>query len=194
MKFKKHSEVEGRHALLSASKYHWLNDDPEKLIARVSKANNAVLGTRLHQFAVDAISLGRKQPNNSQTLNLYINDCIGYRMETEVVLFYSWYAFGTADAIQFRKEFREDTGEEVFVLRIFDLKTGTSPASVVQLQAYAALFCLEYDVKPMVIDFDLRIYQNDEVTMFETDPEDIARIMDRYVEANKLVTAYQEEV
>lgn len=193
MKFNRHSEIEGKHALLSASKYHWLNDDVEHLLERVSKANAAVLGTRLHAFAHEAISLGRKQPNNMQTLNLYINDCIGYRMQTEVPLFYSWYAFGTADAIQFRKE-ESDDGGEVFVLRIFDLKTGTSPASVTQLMAYAALFCLEYEVKPMTISFDLRIYQNDEVQMFDTDPEDIAHIMDRYIEANKIVQAYQEEV
>ena len=189
MKFKQHSEVEGRHAILSASKYHWFNDDDEALIERVAKANNAALGTRLHQFAHDAISLRRTQPNNSQTINLYINDCIGYRMQTEQVLFYSWFAFGTADAIQFREE-----SDGSFVLRIFDLKTGTSPASVKQLMAYAALFCLEYNVKPMSIEYDLRIYQNDEVFMFDTDPEEIAHMMDRYQTANKLLEEYQKEV
>lgn len=189
MKFNQHSDVEGKHALLSASKYHWINDDPEKLLNRVAKANAAVLGTRKHQLAHDLISLGQKLPNTNQTMNLYVNDCIGYRMQTEVVLFYSWYAFGTADAIQFRKE--EDGTP---VLRIFDLKTGSSPASFTQLMAYAALFCLEYDVKPMTIAYDLRIYQNDEVTMFETDPEEIAYIMDRYMESDKLIKAYQEEV
>lgn len=189
MKFKQHSECEGKHALLSASKYHWINDEPEELLERVSKANNAALGTRLHAFAHDAISLRRNQPNNHQTLNLYINDCIGYRMETEVVLFYSWYAFGTADAIQFRQE-----SDGRFVLRIFDLKTGTSKASFQQLIAYAALFCLEYDVKPMTIDYDLRIYQNDQAYLYDTDPEEVAHVMDRYIEANALITDYQKEV
>lgn len=188
MKFNKHSEVEGKHAILSASKHYWINDDPEKLIERVAKANNAALGTRLHAFADEAIKLGQKLENNSKTINLYINDCIGYRMDTEVVLFYSWYAFGTADAIQFRQE-----ADGRFVLRIFDLKTGTSKASFVQLMAYAALFCLEYGIKPMTIEYDLRIYQNDEVTMWDTDPEEVAHIMDRFVESNKLIADYQKE-
>lgn len=189
MKFKKHSEVEGKHALLSASKYHWINDDPEELFARVSKANAAALGTREHAFAAEAIALGHKLENNSKTINAYINDCIGYKMDTEVVLFYTWYAFGTADAIQFRQE-----ADGRYVLRIFDLKTGTNKASFVQLMAYAALFCLEYDVKPMTIDYDLRIYQNDEIYFHETDPEEVAHIMDRYEEANKLIMQYNEEV
>lgn len=188
MKFNKHSELEDKHALLSASKYHWINDSPEKLLDRVSKANAAAYGSRLHKFASEAILLGQKLENNSKTLNLYINDCIGYRMQPEVVLFYTYNAFGTADAINFRKE------GESFVLRIFDLKTGVSPASFNQLLAYAALFCLEYVVKPMTIEYDLRIYQNDEVSMWETDPEEVAFVMDRYIECNKLVEKFQEEV
>lgn len=189
MKFNKHSDLEGRHAILSASSPYWINDDAEKLIARVAKANNAVLGTRKHALAHELISLGQKLPSTSQTLNLYVNDCIGYRMRTEQPLFYSWYAFGTADAIQFRRE--EELG---YVLRIFDLKTGTGAVKFTQLMAYAALFCLEYNIKPMQIMYDLRIYQNDDIQMFETDPEEIAHIMDRYIESNKLITAYQEEV
>lgn len=189
MRFNQHSDVEGQHAILSASKPYWLKDDAEQLIARVVKANNAVLGTRKHKLAHDLISLGQKLENTSQTLNLYVNDCIGYRMRTEQVLFYSWVAFGTADAIQFREE-----PDGVYVLRIFDLKTGTSPATKLQLETYAAYFCLEYKVKPMTIEYDLRIYQNDDVVMFETDPEEIAYIMDRTVQADKLIKAYQEEV
>lgn len=189
MRFNRHSEVEGRHALLSASKYHWINDDAEKLLDRVANANAAAHGSRLHNWACETIRLGLKMPNTNQTLNLYVNDCIGYHMEPEVVLFYSWNAFGTADAIQFRKE---DDGN--FVLRIFDLKTGKSKASFTQLMVYAALFCLEYDVKPMMITYDLRIYQNDEVLMYETDPEEIAYVMDRIKESDKLIKAYQEEV
>lgn len=189
MKFKKHSEVEGRHALLSASKYHWINDDDEALISRVEKANAAAHGTRLHAFAAEAIQLRQKMENNSKTINLYVNECIGYGMEVEVVLFYTWYAFGTADAIQFRQE---DDGR--FVLRIFDLKTGTSKASFTQLVAYAALFCLEYEIKPMTIDYDLRIFQNDDIHYYECDPEEVAYVVDRYKEANKLVTKHQEEV
>lgn len=31
MNFKKHSELEGKHAFLSPSGYHWINYDDEKL-------------------------------------------------------------------------------------------------------------------------------------------------------------------
>lgn len=187
MKFKKHSDVEGRHALLSASNYYWMNDDAEALISRVEKANAAAHGSRLHAFAAEAIQLRQKMENNSKTVNLYVNECIGYGMEVEVVLFYSYYAFGTADAIQFRQE---DDGR--FVLRIFDLKTGTSKTSFKQLIAYAALFCLEYNIRPMTIEYDLRIFQNDEMHFYECDPEEIAVAMDIYEEANKLVTKHME--
>ena len=32
MNFNKHSDLEGCHAFLSASKYHWINYDDEKLV------------------------------------------------------------------------------------------------------------------------------------------------------------------
>lgn len=70
-------------------------------------------------------------------------------MSTEVVLYYSDRFFGTADSISFRNG----------VLRIHDLKTGKTPVHMDQLMVYAALFCLEYKIKPGDIDFELRIYQ-----------------------------------
>lgn len=187
MKFNRHLEVEGQHALLSASKYHWVNDEPEKLLERAAKARASALGTRLHAFAHEAIALRQHAVNNSQTVNLYINDCIGYRMQNEVTLFYSYNAFGTADAIDFRRE------GNVMVLRIFDLKTGVSATSFMQLLMYAALFCLEYKVRPMEIEYDLRIYQNDEVKLYDTDPEEVAYIMSRITEADKLIDRAREE-
>ena len=60
---------------------------------------------------------------------------------------------------------------------IHDLKTGVTPASMVQLHVYSALFCLEYDKSPFEIKYDLRIYQNDGIAADETDPEEISRIM-----------------
>ena len=79
-------------------------------------------------------------------------------MTPEQVLFYSVNAFGTADAIAF--------DERSKLLRIHDLKTGVTPASMAQLHVYAALFCLEYDKPPFEIKYDLRIYQNDEIAGF----------------------------
>ena len=183
-RFREHKDLVGSHAVLSASKYHWVNYTPEKMLLSFDKHMTAVLGTRLHAFAHEAIQLGIKMPNNSKTLNLYINDCIGYRMQTEVLLMYSPNAFGTADAIDFSHN----------VLRIFDLKNGVTPASETQLEVYAAFFCLEYRVLPGEIEYDLRIYQNDEAVMFDTNPEDIVYIMDRIREFDKLIESAKEEV
>ncbi len=188
MKFNPHSELRDRHALLAPSRPYWLNDDPEEFLIRVQNSRAAALGTRKHNLAKELIEIGQGLPNTSQTLNLYVNDCIGFQMACEQPLFYSWNAFGSADAIQLRKE-----EEDVFVLRIFDLKTGVTLGNPLQLKLYAALFCLEYEVKPMMLDFDLRFYQNDDITFIETDGEEIAYIMDRIVTLDKLITDYQEE-
>lgn len=188
MRFNRHSDLEGKHSFLSASKYHWVNYSPEKLLETYARSSAAARGSALHEFAHKAISLGIKLPNTHQTLNMYVNDCIGYRMATEQPLFYSENAFATADAINFHR-----TPTDTMVLRIFDLKNGVSPASEHQLEVYAAYFCLEYKVRPMVIEYDLRIYQNDQVYLFDTDPEDIAYIMDRIKEFDKLISLAREE-
>lgn len=182
MLFNRHSDLAGKHAFLSASQYHWINYDEEKLADRFDKHMTAARGTRLHALAHDLIQLGVKLPATAQTLNMYVNDCIGYRMETEQALFYSYNAFGTADAISFRDQ----------ILRIFDLKNGISPTKETQLEVYAAFFCLEYKVKPAAIEYDLRIYQNDEIYPFDTDPERIIYIMGRIKEFDKLIDAMRE--
>ncbi len=184
MGFNLHSDLIGKHAVLSASKHSWINYDDEHLVEMASRQMNAALGTRLHVFAAEAITLGQKLPNTQQTLNMYVNDAIGYRMQTEVVLFYSYNAFGTADAISFRDR----------LLRIFDLKNGVSPTKETQLEVYAAYFCLEYGVKPGAIGYDLRIYQNDDVYEFDTDPDRIAHIMDRIITFDKLLNEMKEEM
>lgn len=171
MNFNKHSELAGQHAFLGASKYHWINYDDEKLDRVYRQALAAQKGTALHEFALRAILLGIKLPRTPKTLNMYVNDAIGYRMVPEQILFYSDNAFGTSDTISFRKS----------VLRIHDLKTGVIPASVHQLEVYAALFCLEYRVIPGAIEIELRIYQNDEVQIFIPDLDDITHIMDKIV-------------
>ena len=72
-------------------------------------------------------------------------------------------------------------------LRIHDLKTGVTPASMDQLIGYAALFCLEYKIKPGEIEMELRIYQNDEIIVHNPTAEDILPIMDKIVHVNKLL-------
>lgn len=171
MNFNKHSNLEGQHAFLSASKYHWVNYDEDKLINSFSKWMAAKRGTELHEFASEAIRLGIKLPKTNKSLNLYVNDAIGFKMETEQTLYYSENCFGTADAICFRKN----------VLRIHDFKSGVTPASMRQLEIYAALFCLEYRREPSSIEIELRLYQMDEVTVYNPQPEDIIYIMDKII-------------
>lgn len=179
MKFNVHSHKEGQHAFLGASKYHWVNYSPEKLEATYRRSLAAQRGVILHEYAAFSISLGQKLPRTRQTLNLFVNDAIGYKMSPEVILFYSDNAFGTADAISFKKN----------LLRIHDLKTGDSPTSFVQLEIYAALFCLEYHVKPAEIDIELRIYQNDDVVTHIPEKETIIDLMGKIIASDKIINS-----
>jgi hypothetical protein len=171
MRFKDHSNLSGTHALLSPSNYHWVNYDDQKLDARVFASFAAKRGTDLHDLAQRMIRLGIKLPDTTETLNSYVNDCIGFRMIPEQTLFYSNNCYGTTDAIGFRMK----------KLRIFDLKTGINRTNVTQLIVYAALFCLEYGHKPIDIEMEFRIYQNDSVEIYEGDPLEVTRIMDLIV-------------
>jgi hypothetical protein len=122
-------------------------------------------------FAHEAIRLGINLPDIQKTLNMYVNDAIGYKMAVEQPLYYSPNCFGHADTLCFRNDF----------LRIHDLKTGIVGASNKQLEIYAALFCLEYIISPFEIQTELRIYQNDNVHVFEPFPETISMIMEKIV-------------
>ena len=177
MNFNMHSDLIGQHAFLSASSYHWINYDEDKLISRFLSYQAAAKGTALHELAQRCIELGIKLPRTRKTLNLYVNDAIGFRMQTEQVLYYSNNCFGTADAVSFRKN----------KLRIHDLKNGATPCSMNQLYIYAALFCLEYDVKPIDIEIELRLYQSDEVLVDNPEAEIIYNIMDKIVLFDKRI-------
>lgn len=183
MLFNTHSNLAGTHAFLSASKYHWIHYDEEKLDATFLAAMAARRGTELHAFAHEAIRLGIKLPQTKRTLNLYVNDAIGYRMKSEQILYYSANCYGQADTIGFTRN----------VLRIHDLKTGANEASIHQLEVYAALFCLEYKYSPFDIEMDLRIYQSDEVRMYDTDPVAVLHIMDKITTFDKRINALRLE-
>lgn len=182
MNFNKHSNLEGKHAFLSASKYHWINYDEEKLAQSFQNFMAAQRGTELHEHAKRCIQLGTKLMKSKKTLNMFVNDAIGYRMTPEQPLYYSANCFGTADAISFRDN----------ILRIHDLKTGVSPTHMEQLMVYAALFCLEYDKQPDKIQIELRIYQSDEIFVEVPDPEVIRAIMEKIVEFDACISAMQE--
>ena len=184
MIFNQHSDYEGLHAFLGASKYHWLNYDEEKVISSYNSQLAKIKGTELHAFAALCIKLGQKLPGNTRkTLNRYVNDAIGFKMIPEQVLFYSDNCFGTADAISFRDNF----------LRIHDFKSGSIPAHMEQLKIYAAIFCLEYRYKPSSIDTELRIYQNDDILVCVPDPEEISDIMNKIVKFDKVINRLKKQ-
>lgn len=183
MIWNRHHNFEGQHAMFSASKPSWLRYDDDRVIEVFMNKKAAALGTEMHEVAAKLINLGIKQAKSKKTFNMYVNDAIGFKMKTEVVLFYSKNFFGTADAISYRED--KKTGR--WKLRIHDLKTGVRPADMEQLLVYAALFCLEYRIRPGEIDIELRLYQNDEVIIDEPTAEDIVPIMDKIIHFDKLL-------
>lgn len=183
MNFNKHSNLEGQHAFLGASKYHWINYDESKLVESYTNYMAAQRGTILHEFAAQCIRLGQKLPKSRKTLNMYVNDAIGFRMTPEQPLYYSENCFGTADAICFRDN----------TLRIHDFKSGVTPARMEQLEIYAALFCLEYKVDPSDIDIELRIYQSDEILYHKPTAEEISSIMNKIVAFDKIINKIKEQ-
>lgn len=190
MNFNQHTDKAGRHAFMSASKYHWIRYDEEKIVESFRTAMAAQRGTELHALAAELIRLGIRLPKTQATLNAYVNDALSYRMSGEVMLLATENAFGTADTISFRKE----RGHELPLLRIHDLKTGTNKTSVNQLEIYAAFFCMEYGQKPHEIDMELRIYQNDFVQVYIPDPSDILHIMDKIIIFDRLIDQARLEV
>lgn len=184
MNWNTHSELKGSHAIMSASQPYWLNDSDDKFIERFNKFEAAARGTRLHDSAARDILFGQEfnilRPANGRTYETYVNDAIKYRMRPEQILYYSQWAFGTADAISFRRN----------LLRIHDLKTGHTPVKIEQLYIYAALFCLEYHHKPGQIKIELRIYQNDQVNIWTPTAMEIAPIMDIIIKRTVMIQKY----
>ena len=189
MNFNKHSALVGEHAeLLGASNYHWLNYTNEKLASTYANIRGKERGTRLHAYAAESIALKQKFPRTKKTLNMYVNDAIGFQMVPEVVLYYSDNCFGTTDAIS-----RLDDVMKTGILRIHDLKTGILPAHMEQLYIYAALFCLEYKLKPGNIDIRARIYQSDAIRETNPTSEIIVPIMDKIITFDKIIEKMKAE-
>lgn len=200
MNFNRHSDIEGTHAVLGASKYSWLRDDDEqKVISRFAVGFSTAIGTSCHAFARDVIEKNLRLAKTDkkmlllhllkdsaripyavidyidfdtifETVRLFVNDAIGFRMSSEIMLKYSMFIYGTADAISYNDG----------VLRIHDLKTGKMPASMDQLLIYAANFCLEYGIDPFKLKgIELRIYQNGEVLIHNPEPGEIKEVMEQ---------------
>lgn len=178
MNLKRHYLKPGKeHAFLGASNYHWLRYSEDKLKQVYLNKEASERGTELHKFAAKAIELGIKLKEDGTQVPVYVNDCIDNRMTPEFVLYYSDNCYGTADAISFRNG----------VLKIFDLKTGITPAKMDQLEIYAALCCLDNDIDPFTISIELRIYQSTEPIIVEAQPMIIHNIMNKIVDSDAII-------
>ena len=186
MRFNRHSELEGKHSFMSPSNPAWLRYDDQKLERRFMEHLAAMRGTIEHKFAADAIKLGHRLPDEPKTLNMYVNDSIGWRMKPEVPLYWSDFCFGTADALGFL--------EGQMLLRVSDLKTGRTPTSMDQLVTYCALFCLEYEYpKPWELQFECRIYQSNKIKLHIPDPDEVFHAMDRILTGTRLLEEIRAE-
>lgn len=202
MNWIENSDLEGKHAVLGASQYYWLNYKTSDLKKKLRPKYAPQIGTLLHRLAAeDYISKSKKMVQEDRrfvkeylmdegipkfaidmnscfgNLKRYINDAVRNQMDPEILLYYSDNCFGTADAISFESNY----------LRIYDLKTGSGKVSMRQLMIYAALFCLQYEIEPEDIDVELRIYQAKNLMIEHCDSDPIREIMDKIVMFNRKI-------
>jgi len=213
----------GKHAMFGGSNYQWTTLDTssdealeEALRTRYYNKFAKDVGTIMHAWAADRILYkANVVKSDSKSLMIYIlnyyrdiikdyiprvvvqyyvdrcfpnlmtyiKDAIGYRMDPEIDLKYSDDFYGTADAISFKDG----------TLRIHDLKTGTTPASLRQLEIYAAFCCLEYDIDPTSIFIELRIYQNDEILVGNPPGETIKALKDQIKKTSMIFEKIKKE-
>lgn len=187
MRFNNHSrrKLKDKHSFLSPSKYSWIRYDDDKLARMFTEELQRMRGAREHAFAAEAISLGHRMPDVKKTMNMYVNDALGYRLSPEVELYWSDWCFGTADAIGYSNV--DNT------LRVFDLKTGRTATKIDQLMIYAALFCLEYEMRPFDITIELRIYQGNQARIYDPTADEIFHIMDRIVTGTRIIEEIVED-
>ena len=212
MNWNMHSNLIGKHALFNPSGVSWLNYNLEEggidsVFQRYKAQYSTTIGTVLHEYAEKRIRyrlrMFKAEKNNVlmylldhgiprsvidveyvfDNLMQYVNDAIGFRMDPEVILFYSDNCFGTTDAIYFRDK----------ELRIHDYKSGKTPAHIEQPRTYASLFCLEYGIKPKDITTNLRIYHAEEFVEETTDPEELESIMNQIIKLDKIINKWKEE-
>jgi hypothetical protein len=198
-----HHQLAGKHALMGGSNYHWLNWTNDNFEDHFFSMFSTEMGTALHELASSCIKSGTRLNKGDrhivdltlyragipasefdteailQNLIPFVNDAIGFHMDSEVILYYSQYCFGTADAVSMDDKNR--------ILRVHDYKSGSTTAHMEQLMIYAALFCLEYHRHPKNFVTKLRIYQNMEIVESVPDPSEIESIMNLIIERNARV-------
>lgn len=209
MQWKDHSNDphDGLHAFLAPSNNSWEGYDDKKTIGRLVGIKAKDAGTVIHEFACKRIwrrmGLGVSDTDSMifymldhwipeyvvesmdmktvfETVRNYVNDALYFCLTPEREVYYGEDAFGTADAIGFND-----------ILRIHDLKTGTIPASFKQLEKYAALFCLDYEVEPETFETELRLYQNNDILIERPESSVIRHYMNEYVRRSQLLYDYK---
>lgn len=175
---------DGEHAFLGASNHAWYNYDDEKLVKVYINKLAASRGTALHDLAKKLITLKIPLPDDGSTLSLYVNDSINFGLRPEEKLFYSKFAYGTADAINFKDG----------ILMVSDLKTGKTKVSFLQLMIYAALFILCYPEISLkcIKKIELRIYQNKEIFIETPEVDEILPIMDKIQRYSRILEELEE--
>lgn len=176
---------DGEHSFLSPSIHSWINYNDDKLVTTYLNRLAASRGTALHALACNLIKMKVALPDAEKTLNMYVNDCIRNKMRPEEKLYYSKFCFGTADAINFKDR----------TLKVFDLKTGKTKVSFMQLRIYAALFFLCYpEIKLSdVEEVELRLYQNNEIMVEKPEVDDILPIMDKISRYSRILQGLEDE-
>ena len=195
----------GTHALLSPSSPSWFRYSEEDIVRRYLNSYATTVGTLVHSYACDLISERMKLNQKDKkhlvfelrrhkipmdvidinyifpTLVRYVNDCIKFDMDPEVLLVYSKFCYGTTDAISFDGN----------TLRISDLKTGRTPANLEQLEAYAALWYLYYAEDEGIdledIKIELRIYQGGDILVGKPTAVDILPRVEQIVFADNIL-------
>lgn len=184
MEWNKHYDLNGKHSFLSPSSHSWMKYSRERLRSVYLSQYAKSRGTKLHALASELINMGISLPRSAKTLNMFVNDSIKNHMRSEQPLYFSPHCFGTADAIRYINN----------KLTIFDLKTGTTPASMDQLLAYAAIFFLEYRIDPNDSETILRLYQNNAILEETPDPSTIVEVMEQIIEFSTYLDEIDDEI
>ena len=218
--FNKHDDLKGTHALFSPSQSAWIRYDEEKVIDRIRNQYRTALGTEIHEYAADEITLNHKK-NNIRSITQEIESYIyekykkdrnkyGLRLIEhlnyipkevfETVKFYIndgiGYKMTVEQPVVYSDKIYGTIDSVCFkdnLLRIHDLKTGSHEADMEQLEIYAALFCLEYDFRPTELEFELRLYQWDGLVVHNPTVENLLPIIDAIITTNKIAANVEKE-
>lgn len=215
MQWNKHSDLEGKHAFLSASKHYWLGYSEERLITSFQNENRKELGTVLHAFAAANIENCITMPKSNRDMIKMIKIfMLGQKSSRDLIDALTYLPLIVIDTLRayindaigfkmkpevvlFYSKYCFGTADTISfrnkLLRIHDFKSGDIAASMDQVMIYAALFCLEYKINPADIKIELRIYQGGEVKMYEPTAVEISDIGNHIIESDKIIKMFKGE-